>query len=157
MANSADQIESACKLCYGAGGIVPCNFFTQGVARMLGIAVPGGNADEMVLALSRQWRRAQDKAEVISLATGGGFIIAGLESSAFVPRPGHTVTHGHVCVVVQGEMGGYPHVFSTNDDKKPGAYGKSRGDHPLSGFVFAAQDAARVRYFVHAAGASGSW
>jgi hypothetical protein len=140
--------------------VKPCNFFTRDVAHRLGIILPGGsasNADSIIQALEHQWRQITPH-DAILFAGKGVFIIAGLKSTEFAPRKdGKTVTKGHVCVVIPGRLGSYPRVVSTNDDAGVNAYGKSRGEFPLSGHVFSHVDAQRVRYFVEPRGASGSW
>jgi hypothetical protein len=157
MADTGHRVATACGICKAAHK--PCNIFTRQVAMQLGVWLPGGSdasADEIIRAMRHQWRQLT-REQAILAAGKGVFIVAGLPSSEFTPRKNKPkVTHGHVCVVIPGKHGVFPRVFSTNDDKRS-PYGKSHGEHPLSGFVFTHADASKVQYFAPPLGASGDW
>jgi hypothetical protein len=155
MPDTAHRVAMACS---AWAGPKPCNVFTRDVASHLGIILPGGRdveADKIVEAMRHQWRRLTSR-DAILAAGQGAFVVAGLPSYEFSPRSdGTKVKDGHVCVVIPGKYGHYPRVFSTNADTGP--FGKSSGDHPLSGHVFSHTDAAKVQYFTPPYGASGTW
>lgn len=155
MSDQAHRVAVACNQCYVP--TKPCNLFTQDVARTLGVTFPVGKADTIINVLNNQWREITAN-EAILQAGKGVFIVAGLRSTEFSPRKdGNKVKDGHICVVIPGQHGAYPRVVSTNADPNPSAYGKSRGEHPLNGYVFSHADATKVHYYAHQGGASGSW
>ena len=155
MPDSAHRVAMACSACAGPK---PCNVFTRDVASHLGIILPGGKdveADKVIEAMRHRWRRLTSQQAILA-AGQGVFVVAGLPSYEFSPRhDGKKVKSGHVCVVIAGQLGHYPRVFSTSDG--PGPYGRSQGDHPLNGYVFSPRDVAKVQYFTPSRGASGSW
>jgi hypothetical protein len=150
MPDQSHRVAVACVAC--EGHMKPCNVFTREVAYRVGVTLPGGygDADEILTYLSMHWRRLSPQ-EAILAAGKGILVVAGLKSGDFSTKQ----DHGHVCVVIPGKHGHYPRVFSTNAASGP--YGKSRGDHPLSGFVFRHEDASKVQYFAPPSGATGSW
>jgi len=158
VAGQEDRVTKACLVFHTTKKA--CNVFTREVAIKVGVdlpVAPGAVADEILDAMRLHWRRLS-RQEAILAAANGRFIVAGLKSGDFKPRKdGKKTADGHVCVVVSGSQGGYPRVFSTNQDDNPSAYGKSCGDHPLNGFVFSHGDAPNVEYFSKPAGASGNW
>jgi hypothetical protein len=150
MPDHAHRVVAACAVC--EGHMKPCNIFTREVAHCLGVALPGGygDADEILTYLDMHWRRLSPEQAILA-AGKGVFVVAGLRSSDFSSKQ----NSGHVCVVIPGKHRHYPRVFSTNAESGP--YGKSRGDHPLNGFVFKHEDASRVQYFALPTGATGEW
>ena len=148
MATRSEHIRVVCSSCYGPKK--HCNIFTKEVARNLGVYLPGGtgtDANALMDALRGQWRQIS-ATEATFLSENGEFILCGLKSDEFVPRKdGRKTVHGHVCVVVTGQIGGFPNVFSTNESNAGHWDGKSKGDKPLSGWVFSHADAKNVRFY----------
>ena len=157
MTDPVHRVAAVCGVHYGAQK--PCNDFTREVAHSLGVRLPvpepRPTADSIVRAMSQHWRELSPHGAILA-AGRGEFVVAGLESKNMKPKLNPKTrnleprTEGHVCVVIPGKIGAYPRVISTNADtakENPHGYGKSRGDHPLSGHVFNADDAKKVRYF----------
>jgi hypothetical protein len=165
--DNAHQVSTTCGKRYVHGK--PCNVFVQDVASSLNVKLPGvaatGVADDMIRALRIHWKRLS-RHEAILAAETGCFIVAGLPSNAFGPRMaiknaeqahlshsrGGSMTagtaglieeHGHVCVVIPGNQGSYPRVFSSSASNE----GRSRGERHLAGQLFRHQDAPKVEYF----------
>jgi hypothetical protein len=146
LGSRADHIRHVCAASYESKK--HCNVYLKEVAKKLGVYLPGevaSDADALLDAFDKQWKNIT-AAEAAKFADFGVFVVCGLKHDKFVPRKDGPTKHGHVCVVVAGKMGGFPKVFSTNE-KDEGAYGKSRGDKPLSGWVFSVADANNVLFY----------
>jgi hypothetical protein len=168
MSYKTDAAHRVFSACGGRSVSGPCNWFVRDVARDLGIQLPGraatGSADDMINEFRAHWA-SLSRHEAIKAAEAGHFIVAGLSSKEFGPRPietkhqaavsasrggsttagtlGRIGEHGHVCVVVFGGQAGYPRIFSSSEDSAGG----SRSDRHLAGQVFRHQDASNVEYF----------
>lgn len=118
-----------------------CSGFVRAVAGTLGVgAGMSGNADSQIDHMRSSWQTLS-REEAIERAAQGAFVVAGLRSDEHAsPR-----THGHVAVVVPGELyrGTYPRVWSGS---LGGIAGRSEGDRSV-GQIWRVDDRDRVQYF----------
>jgi len=148
MPEHLNKIESACKTCYSYSK--PCNYFVRDVAIAAGIQLPSyGSADDLIRTVASQWRNLSAQ-EAVTAACNGVFVIAGMTSTEL-----HE-SHGHVAIVLSGQLNGFPRVAATNEGTRRS--GKSDGSTPLTRvFPAALVRAGRVRFFGKPAGSTGSW
>lgn len=119
-----------------------CSGFLRDVCASLSIIIGQGDANSIVSFLQANWDELDDGAAAKAAVDAGGFVIAGLQASESkkVPKP----THGHVAVVVPGELYRkiYPKVYCGGMS----VYGRSQGDKSV-GEVWSQVDRDEVRYY----------
>ena len=79
-----------------------CSGFVKAVAKDLGVFL-SGQANDIILQLSKNWPKAKGGADAASLAMAGKFVIGGLADNP----------NGHLVVVVKGPLnrGKYPTAY----------------------------------------------
>ncbi len=119
-----------------------CNYFVDEVARALGHrSFVGRTANDIVDFLDVSWPEVSGK-EAALFASWGHLVIAGLRSWEY-KRPQDTYGHGHVAIVVPGDiyLGKYPKVYCGGSIR-----GQSTGDKS-SGQVWKKEDRDQVHYY----------
>jgi hypothetical protein len=91
-----------------------CSGFVKSVTKKLGVPLPDANADGIVDALGKSWKKLASGAEAAQQATAGTFVVAGLKAAKHTPPR----NNGHVVIVVSGKL---------YKDKYPLCWGGSLG------------------------------
>lgn len=148
MPNLDQCIIEKCKLAWegeflkGTKNKNNCSGFVKAVAKALGIPLPEtANANEIVDAISKDWKAVDSGAEAAQLAGTGAFVLAGLKGSDHSPAR----TSGHVAIVVSGKLykNKYPVLWGGST-----AGAQSQGDKTV-GMVWNSVDRDSVEYYVY--------
>ena len=120
-----------------------CSGFARAVARDLGVTLAGDAnalADLIAAAKGGGWRRLDDGPAAAKAAATGELVLVGLRGDA----QAHPSAHGHVCVVVPGELarGRYPTAWW-------GSLGGTPAKRQTINFAWNTQDRDKVAYAAH--------
>jgi hypothetical protein len=141
--DAQDKIKKVCDKMFAIpANQATCNKFVIDVASVLGYkSLIGRTANDIVDYLNVSWPEVSGK-EAAVFASWGHFLIAGLRSWEY-KRPQDTDGHGHVAIVVPGDLylGKYPKVYCGGSVR-----GQSTGDKS-SGQVWKKEDRDQVHYY----------